>query len=111
MLADVAALSFSLLAVVLSVALYVSGVTNRIMTSRTQRNQVRASLVQGQVENFKTGLAEQQEKLSRLSDIDSSRPAIVSEISTLANWNNNSRLRELLIKHGFDASRPQSSGK
>ena len=111
MLADLAAFCFSLVALLLSVWLYVAGVSNRILTTRTQKNQVRATLLQNQLDEYKAALLEQQEKLSRISETESGRPAIVSEIATLANWNSNQKLRELLIKHGFDASRQSQGGK
>ena len=101
----------SILALVLSAWLYVSSTTNRILSSRTLKNQTRAAVLQNQFDEFKKALASQQEKLGEINESDTARPAIVSEIGTLANWNNNPRLRELLVKHGFEQGRPAQSEK
>ncbi len=111
MLAEITALLFSVVALALSVWFYVSSVTNRSAAVRTQRLEAKAEALQVQLGVVKKSLQEQQEKLAVAPPLEKARPAIVSDAVTIADWNNNAGLRELLKKHGYAAGTGSQKGK
>ena len=111
MLAEITALLFSVIALALSSWLYVSSVGNRAASVRTQKLEAKAESLQAQMGVLKKSLVEQQEKMATVSAPEKGRPAIVSDAMTIADWNNNSKLKELLIKHGYGGATPGHKGK
>ncbi len=111
MLAGITALLFSVVALAFSVWLYVSSFGNRSAASRTERLEAKAGALRTQLEVLKKSLQEQQEKLAVAPPPEKTRPAVVADASTIADWNNNASLRELLKKHGYGPGPSSPKGK
>lgn len=111
MLAEITALLFSVIALALSSWLYVSSVGNRSASVRTQKLEAKSEALQAQMGVLKKSLQEQQEKMAAVPAPENGRPAIVSDATTIADWNNNSKLRDLLVKHGYGGATPGHKGK
>jgi hypothetical protein len=111
MLAEITALLFSVVALALSAWLYVSSVANRSALVRTQRLEAKAEALQVQMGVLKKSLQEQQEKMAAVPAPEKGRPAVVSDAVTIADWNNNAKLKELLVKHGYGGTGPVPKGK
>jgi hypothetical protein len=111
MLAEITALFFSLVALALSVWLYVSSVGNRSALVRTQKLEVKAEALRVQLGVLKKSLQEQQDKIAAAPAPDKSRPPIVSDAVTVADWNNNAKLKDLLAKHGYISGSAAQRGK
>jgi hypothetical protein len=103
MFAEITAVLFSLLALALSTWLYVSSFSNRSAALRTQRLEAKSEALQAQLGVVKKSLQEQQEKLAAAPPLEKSRPPVVADAVTIADWNNNAGLRELLKKHGYSS--------
>lgn len=101
MFAEITAIFCSLVALALSGWLYASSVTNRSTALRTQRLEAKAEALQQQLGVVKKSLQEQQEKLAAAPPLEKGRPPVVSDTVTIADWNNNAGLKELLKKHGY----------
>ena len=111
MLAEITALFFSVVALALSAGLYVSNVGNRSALVRTQKLEAKASALQVQMGVLKKSLQEQQEKMAAVPPPENGRPAVVSDTVTIADWNNNAKLKELLLKHGYGGGTAPNKGK
>jgi hypothetical protein len=111
MLAEITALLFSVVALALSAWFYISSVTNRSAAVRTQRLEAKAEALRVQLDVVKRSLQDQQEKLAAAPALEKARPAIVADAVTIADWNNNSALRELLKKHGYGGGTGSQKGK
>lgn len=111
MLAEITALLFSVVALALSAWLYVSSFANRSAALRTERLEAKSEALRTQLEVVKKSLQEQQEKLAVAPPPEKARPAVVADASTIADWNNNANLRELLKKHGYAAGPSTQKGK
>ena len=111
MLAEITALLFSVVALALSAWLYLSSVGNRSALVRTQRLEAKAGALQAQLGVLKKSLQEQQEKIAAVPPPEKGRPAVVSDTITIADWNNNAKLKELLLKHGYGSGALPSKGK
>ncbi len=111
MLAEITALFFSLIALALSAWLYVSSVGNRSAGVRTHKLEVKAEALRAQLEVLKKSLQEQQDKIAAAPAPDKGRPPIVSDAVTVADWNNNAKLKELLTKHGYNSGSAAHRGK
>jgi len=101
MLAEITAFLFSVIALALSVWLYVASVGNRSALVRTQKLEAKAESLQAQMGVLKKSLQDQQQKMAALPTLEQARPAVVSDAVTIADWNNNSKLKGLLLKHGY----------
>jgi hypothetical protein len=101
MLAQITAFLFSSIALALSVWLYFVSVGNQSVVIRTQKLEAKAESLQGQLATTKKSLEEQQEKIAALPVSAKGRPPVVSDTVTLADWNNNPKLKELLVKYGY----------
>ena len=111
MLAEISALFFSVLALALSAWLYVSSVGNRTVLVRTQKLKAKAATLEVQLGALKKSLQEQQEKIAAAPSQEKGRPPVVSDAVTIADWNNNAKLKELLLKHGYGAGASPNKGK
>ena len=111
MLAEITALFFSVLALALSVWLYVSSVGKRSTLVRTHKSEAKAAALQVQLGVLKKSLQEQQEKMAAVPPPEKGRPAVVSDTVTIADWNNNAKLKELLLKHGYGGGTSPNKGK
>ena len=111
MLAEITALFFSVVALALSAWLYVSSVGNRSALVRTQKLEARAGALQVQLGVLKKSLQEQQEKMAAVPPPEKGRPAVVSDAITIADWNNNGKLKELLLKYGYGGGTAPNKGK
>lgn len=111
MLAEITALFFSVLALALSVWLYVSSVGNRSAEVRAQKLGSKAAALQVQMAALKKSLQQQQEKMAATPAPEKGRPAVVSDALTIADWNNNAKLKELLLKHGYGGASSSQKGK
>lgn len=111
MLAEITALFFSFIALALSVWLYVSSVGNRSAVVRTQKFEAKAEALRSQLGVLKKSLQEQQDKIAAAPAQDKGRPPIVSDAVTVADWNNNAKLKELLAKHGYLSGSAVHRGK
>lgn len=111
MLAEITALLFSVVALALSVGLYVSSVGNRSALVRTQKLEAKSEALQAKLEVLRKSVQDQQEKLDAVPASDKGRPAIVSDTITIADWNNNGKLKELLMRHGFGGAASGQKGK
>jgi hypothetical protein len=101
MLAEITALLFSVVALALSIWMYVSSVGNRSAAVKTQRLEAKAEALQQQLGVLRKSLQEQQEKIAAAPAPEKGRSPVVSDAVTIADWNNNARLKDLLQKHGF----------
>ena len=111
MLAEITALLFSIVALALSAWFYVSSVGNRSVLSRTQKLEAKAESLNVQLGVLKKSLQEQQEKMAALPAGEKGRPAVVSDAVTIADWNNNAKLKDLLAKHGYGGAPSGHKGK
>ena len=111
MLAEITALLFSVVALALSTWLYVSSVGNRTAAVRTQRLEAKSEALQHQLGVLKKSLQEQQEKIASAPLPEKARPPVVADTVTIADWNNNAKLKELLQKHGYSSGAPSQKGK
>lgn len=111
MLAETTALFFSLVALALSAWLYVSSVGNRSAVVRTQKLEAKAEALRVQLGVLKKSLQEQQDKIDVAPAPDKGRPPIVSDAVTVADWNNNAKLKDLLAKHGYTSGSAVHRGK
>jgi hypothetical protein len=111
MLAEITALFFSVLALALSAWLYVSSVGNRSAQVRTQKLEAKAAALQVQLGVLKKSLQEQQEKMAAAPAPEKGRPPVISDTVTIADWNNNAKLKELLLKHGYGGGASPTKGK
>jgi hypothetical protein len=111
MLAEITALFFSFVALALSTWLYVSSVDNRADVVRTQKMEAKAEALRAQLGVLKKSLQDQQEKITAAPAPEKGRPPIVSDAVTVADWNNNAKLKDLLAKHGYISGSAASRGK
>jgi hypothetical protein len=111
MFAEITAVFCSLVALALSGWLYFSTITNRSAALRTQRLEAKAEALQLQLGVVKKSLQEQQEKLATAPPLEKGRPPVVADTVTIADWNNNAGLRDLLKKHGYSNGPGTQKGK
>jgi hypothetical protein len=111
MLAELTALLFSVVALALSAWLYVASVGNRSALVRTQKLELKSEALQTQLGALRKSVQEQQERMDAAPAAGKGRPAIVSDTITIADWNNNAKLKELLAKHGYAGPPAASKSK
>lgn len=102
MIADMAAFISAFAALVVSCLFYSAHLTNVKLGLKAQNAQAQYDAMQPKLQALKLKLQDQQPEINAATASPvNTRPAIVSDLNTLADWNDNVNLKELLNKYGY----------